>query len=236
MRRSILGSFLIVGAVAAILATVTIAPFSDSETSYGNTVAAGTLDLTVNGLDDPDLGVVCTVGPLAESTTVYCDPILVKNVGNLDGIADIHFVASSCSGGDAPESETPGVCDIDENLEVDVVYDEEPDGACSPCGCDWACSCCDNPGCWFHDLACARVVEWDCDCNGGPGMPDDETMYLPPTLLPTILSQDIDLGDLKAGETDEICISFHLAALDNGDQGDIANLDIQFTLHEELGD
>lgn len=240
MRRSILASFLIVGAVAAILATVTIAPFNDSETSTGNTVAAGTLDLAVNS-QNPLVGAVCNVGPLAESTTVYCGPIEVSNVGDMDGIADIHFVASTCSPGEEPESETPaGVCNIDQNLEVDVIYDESVDGECSGCYpdgadcCDYYCAKCAAGG-WFASNYCDKVDDWGCDCDGVVEPEDGETMYLEPTLLPLVLSNDYDLGVLEAGETDEICISFHFTELTNEDQGDIANLDIRFTLHEDLG-
>jgi predicted ribosomally synthesized peptide with SipW-like signal peptide len=232
VRRSILASLLIVGAVAAMLTTVTIAPFSDSETSTGNTVAAGTLDLKVNGQDDPNVGALCTVGPLAESTTVWCGPIDVHNAGSLDGRADIHFVSASCLPGEEPESETPGVCDIQHNLEVDVEYDEEVDGECTYGGCEYACALCAAGNQYW----CNWAQSHGCDCVGEPPPPDDETMYLEPTPLDDVLSQNINLGELDAGETDEICISFHLTGLDNGDQGDVANMDIEFTLHEEAGD
>src|SRR3990167_7649784 len=42
-------------AVAAIAATATVAYFSDTETSTGNTFAAGTLDLKVDDQDDPNI-------------------------------------------------------------------------------------------------------------------------------------------------------------------------------------
>jgi hypothetical protein len=60
-------------------------------------------------------------------------------------------------------------------------------------------------------------------------------MYQEPIALQDILSTNINLGLLEPDETDEICLSFHLPpdSLDNGDQGDVANLDIEFTLHEE---
>lgn len=238
MRRSILASFLIVGAVAAILATMTIAPMSDSETSTGNTVAAGTLDLQVNGNDDPHVGVVCPVGQLAESNTVWCGPIEVSNVGSLDGIADIHFVSASCDPGEEPESETPsGICNMQHDLDVDVIYDESVDGECTGCNppgagcCDYYCARCAAGGhsAWYY---CNQRDYYGCECDGPGEPPDDETLYLVPTPLMDILSDDIDLGELEAGETDEICISFHLGGLTNEDQGDIVELEIEFTLHE----
>jgi hypothetical protein len=188
---------------------MTIANFSDSETSTGNTVAAGTLDLTVNGQNDP-IPTVCTVGPLKEVDEVICGPIQVSNVGSLPGRADIHFVSpATCLPGDEPESETPaGVCNMDHDLQVDVIYDETVDGHC-------------------HG-----------DHHGGPGEPPPtpdpgETTYLEMTPLDNVLSHQIDLGLLEPAETDEICISFHVGGLTNEDQGDIVGLDIQFTLHEE---
>src|SRR5215510_8067341 len=49
MKRSILLSFLVLGAVAAMISAATSATFSDSVTSNGNTAAAGTLFLSVDG-------------------------------------------------------------------------------------------------------------------------------------------------------------------------------------------
>jgi predicted ribosomally synthesized peptide with SipW-like signal peptide len=235
VRRSILASLLIMGAVAAILVTVTIANFSDSETSTGNTVAAGTLDLQVNGHDDP-VPAVCNVGPLKEDDEVYCGPIQVSNVGSLPGIADIHFVSATCSEGENPESETPaGVCNMDHDLSVDVIYDETVDGECSGCGDHPTCDCLCEKCAGGSEYYCNKAEEKGCECGGPPPtvvVPDGETTYLEPTPLDEVLSKQINLGLLEPGETDEICISFDVSGLTNEDQGDIVTMPIEFTLHE----
>ena len=53
--KKILFSILVIGAIGAVVAGVTIAYFSDTETSQDNTFGAGTLDLTVDGNDDPNI-------------------------------------------------------------------------------------------------------------------------------------------------------------------------------------
>lgn len=53
--KKILFSLLIIGAIGAVAAGVTIAYFSDTETSQDNTFGAGTLDLTIDGNDDPNV-------------------------------------------------------------------------------------------------------------------------------------------------------------------------------------
>ena len=51
MNKKIIISLSVIGAVAAIAVGGTIAYFSDTETSSGNTFTAGTLNLTVNTND-----------------------------------------------------------------------------------------------------------------------------------------------------------------------------------------
>jgi predicted ribosomally synthesized peptide with SipW-like signal peptide len=77
---------LIVGLVGA----ATWAYFSDVETSSNNTFTAGTLDLTVDGANDP-LPVKFQLGPLApgESGTIIYE---LNNVGSLNGWLDIEGV------------------------------------------------------------------------------------------------------------------------------------------------
>ena len=49
MNKNILISLSVIGAVAAIVIGGTIAYFSDTETSTGNTLTAGVIDIVVDG-------------------------------------------------------------------------------------------------------------------------------------------------------------------------------------------
>lgn len=114
---------------ALVLAALTgaVAEFDDSETSANNTIVAGTLDLKVDGADDP----------LVKKFTVECvSPgdfqhlwIELKNDGCIDGIADLHFknIVNYENGRgeqELPEDTTSGwlTGELGDNLMVTVAY------------------------------------------------------------------------------------------------------------------
>jgi len=70
-------------AVAAIAATATVAYFSDTETSTGNTFAAGTLDLKVDDQDDPNIVSVALNNMKPGDTAQY--QWSWKNAGTIEG-------------------------------------------------------------------------------------------------------------------------------------------------------
>jgi len=84
-------------ALMAVLITValagigTYAYFSDTETSNGNTFAAGTLDLTVDDQDDPDV-VSLTIEDIEPGWSERYSWIL-KNVGTIAGQPSLEFSA-----------------------------------------------------------------------------------------------------------------------------------------------
>ncbi len=81
-------ALLLVGAIGAM---GTGAWFSDTETSNGNTLTAGTLDLTVDGENDPNVAfMTCT--DMSPGDTEYQYWVL-KNVGSIDGQPSITFSA-----------------------------------------------------------------------------------------------------------------------------------------------
>lgn len=90
MKKIIISAFTIFAVVAAV-AGATAAVFSDTETSVGNTFAAGTLDLEVNGENDPDVVHINMsdmkpgdgVGGAEHSTIVY--NYTLSNVGSITG-------------------------------------------------------------------------------------------------------------------------------------------------------
>lgn len=72
--KKILISLSVIGVVAAIVIGATTAYFSDTETSEGNTLTAGTLDLSVND-ENPLEGPVVTIEDLKPSQVHYSEPI-----------------------------------------------------------------------------------------------------------------------------------------------------------------
>ncbi|MCK4781334.1 SipW-dependent-type signal peptide-containing protein [Candidatus Parcubacteria bacterium] len=85
MNKNILISLAIIGLVAAVAVTGTIAYFSDTETSPNNKITAGALDLTVNGYNNPAFAVV-TIDDMKPSQTWYSGPITLtvhNNPGDL---------------------------------------------------------------------------------------------------------------------------------------------------------
>jgi len=123
MKNALLG-LLLLGVIAAIVGSGTLAYFSDTETSTNNVFAAGTIDLQVDGKDDPNVTTyfsVSDVYPPANGSVV----INLTNVGTNAGMADIHIKNVVNGEGSNPVSETdtvqPG--DLGKYLNITIVYD-----------------------------------------------------------------------------------------------------------------
>lgn len=102
MKR-ILFSLMTIVAVLCVVGAGSLAYFSDTETSGGNTFTAGTLDLKVDELDDP-LPIKFTLGPLVPGdfgTITY----ELNNTGNIGGYLDLENVIVTNDGGDFTEPE-----------------------------------------------------------------------------------------------------------------------------------
>lgn len=86
MKKIILSVFMIL-AVSAATFGATKAYFSDVETSVGNTITAGTLDLTVGGQNDPTVAHITqtNIKPAAPWTTQRGQGFTLKNVGSVPG-------------------------------------------------------------------------------------------------------------------------------------------------------
>jgi len=76
--KKILLSLIIIGAVGAVVAGVTTAYFSDTETAVGNTITAGTIDIKVN--DANPWSSPFTIGDLKPGETDYMN-LGIENVG-----------------------------------------------------------------------------------------------------------------------------------------------------------
>jgi predicted ribosomally synthesized peptide with SipW-like signal peptide len=89
MNTKILLSLSVIAAVAAIAIGGTVAYFSDTDTSTGNTFTAGTLDLKVGGQDDPRVAVVTISNIQPGWGGEYWWKL--KNTGSLPGIVSIEI-------------------------------------------------------------------------------------------------------------------------------------------------
>jgi len=105
MERSILISAMTIGLVAVMVSAGTIAYFNDTETSEGNTFTAGTLDLKVDGQDDPNVVSVSLSDMKPGDSTGYYKWVL-KNVGTLSGKLSATFsvIINNDNGLTEPES------------------------------------------------------------------------------------------------------------------------------------
>lgn len=114
-------SVLAIGVAATMLGAGTMAYFSDTETSEGNTLQAGTLDLKVNGGDDP-LPVLVTLEDMKPCDWQYVT--ITLHVYDNPAHVWIMFTDVVSSEGDdtEPELEDPlnGIEEIADYITVDV--------------------------------------------------------------------------------------------------------------------
>lgn len=100
MRKALV-SLVAIMAVMALLGLQgqgTLALLRDKETSAGNTFTAGTLDLKVNGADDPGLLVTCGALQRGDAGS---QSITLHNAGSLDALLSVTVGAISGAEGDA---------------------------------------------------------------------------------------------------------------------------------------
>jgi len=132
--KSLFGSIIVIAGVASMMTIGTHSYYSDTETSVGNTFTAGTLDLNVDGQDDPNVVHITLSNMKPDDDTGYYKWIL-KNVGTLPGKVSVTFSTiinddngltepeSACdtTGGSHPEGE------LGQYLKPGVHPDEIPD-------------------------------------------------------------------------------------------------------------
>jgi len=103
MNRKILISLFVIGILALSIGWGTHSLFSDTETSKDNIFTAGTLDLKVNGNDDPVAHV--TVSNIAPGWSSGDLRWTLKNAGSLSGILWLEFtnIVNNENGLEEPE-------------------------------------------------------------------------------------------------------------------------------------
>jgi predicted ribosomally synthesized peptide with SipW-like signal peptide len=120
MDKKILVSMMLVGLVAALAGAGLYALFSDTETSSGNSFSAGTLDLKVDGKDDPNVPVYFTVSDVKPGDSNSVD-IVLSNAGSIDGVASLTFTKVVDDPGTTAEPEPkPDVGNLSKCLYIKV--------------------------------------------------------------------------------------------------------------------
>ena len=97
-RRKVLGGLTFIGAAGAIGGAGTWAAFSDTEESTKNYVQAGTLDLTIDGANDPV--VTLEVDKAAPGASGGPESSTLTNAGSLDGNLAVEVLDVRSSEGD----------------------------------------------------------------------------------------------------------------------------------------
>lgn len=130
--RKILLSLITIVVVSAAVVKGTQALFSDTETSTGNTFAAGTLDLNLEG-NDIDVAIFNVTD--AKPGDSGADVWTVDNVGTINGYLDLHSLTltdddNSCN---EPEGLVDGSCgagegELSANMTVNLFIDVNGDG------------------------------------------------------------------------------------------------------------
>ena len=128
MNKKIIISLSVIGAIAAIAVGGTIAYFSDTETSTGNTFTAGTLDLKLNGADSNV--VMFTVSNLVPGQDGGAE-VTLNNAGNINGYIDFDFsnLVDNDNGCSDPEDDIDTTCinpngELDSNLNITAFVDK----------------------------------------------------------------------------------------------------------------
>ena len=162
MNKKIIVSLAVIGLVAAIAVGGTVAYFSNTETSNGNTISSGALDLTLNGHNNVTTAVV-NIEDMKPSQTWYSGPITL-NVSNNPGRIYKQIVN---------ETGNPIVCEDVTTTEPEC----EKDGGnwIDGSGCDGSYS----PHNYLPDVTWIDIQRWE-DFNKNSIIDDDEWV----TMLP----------------------------------------------------
>ncbi|HRY62682.1 MAG TPA: TasA family protein [Candidatus Paceibacterota bacterium] len=132
MKKIVL-SVAIIALSTTVIVGATRAYFSDTETSTGNTFAAGTLDLNLDGADTNSVKFTVTnTAPGASGTSYWT----VKNVGSLAGYVDLASIAKTnddnlCTEPESTDGDTTcgaGQGELGANMNITIFVDADKDG------------------------------------------------------------------------------------------------------------
>jgi predicted ribosomally synthesized peptide with SipW-like signal peptide len=117
--KNVIFSLVVICALAVAGIGGTLADFSDSEEEIGDTLQAGSLDLKVNGEDDPNVLPFAIRGIIPDKQ--YDVTKTVKNVGTIDGWLYIHMKNPMCHETNDKDLNGDGVIDALDKPEPEKV-------------------------------------------------------------------------------------------------------------------
>lgn len=134
MNTKIILSLVVIGVVSVIAVGGTVAYFSDTETSTGNTFTAGTLDLNLDGANINVVKfTVANAVPGASGSGTY----ILNNVGTTNGYIDLESISVADDDNNCTDSETDagdvtcgpiGGGELSSNINVDLFVDANNNG------------------------------------------------------------------------------------------------------------
>lgn len=127
--KKILFSFLVIFVFVGLISGVTLAYFSDTVTSAGNTFTTGTLDLNLDGNDTNVVKFeVADIKPGGSETRTW----EINNVGNMNGYLDLHNLIQTHEPGISLEQELtvedPDIGTLGSLLNVELFIDINNNG------------------------------------------------------------------------------------------------------------
>lgn len=130
MEKRILMSLLMIGVAVIVAIGGTVAYFSDTETSTGNTFTAGTLNLNLtdaseNGTEsETATWVFGNIAPGGSGGAI----LTVQNTGSINGYLDLSSISATNVEGTNPESETSSGTVLSDKLLVYMFWDVNGNG------------------------------------------------------------------------------------------------------------
>ncbi len=124
--KKVLMASMALALVAALVGLGVYATFSDTETSSKNYFQAGSLDLKVDGEDDPNVATYFEVKNVKPGDAGEVD-IKLTNAGSLDGTADLHITnlvddENGVYEPEIPDDATTG--ELSQAIILDICYDD----------------------------------------------------------------------------------------------------------------
>lgn len=227
--KKILISLSTVSALSAAVIAGTGAFFSDQETVAGNTIQAGTIDLTVDGAP-------ISITDIKPGFNDGSKDFTVLNAGNNDGVLDLHIKNATDSGGTLSEPEcvaeggvfqpdltclgnTP-VNTLSNKIGIDIGFDLDGDNIIE-----------DTEYLIWSDTVIANGQIDPGELSWGNNLDPNNVV----ATLAVLNSESMDLSVLPSGLTGQgrkLKISWHMNDAGNEYQGDQTQFDIDFTLHQ----